>query len=1074
LERELKIAPKPDNEESRLRILRQYDVLDTLPEPDFDDIAFLASQICGTPVALVSMVDENRQWFKARRGLTASETPRDVAFCAHAILESGVLVVPDSTQDERFHDNPLVVGEPLVRFYAGAPLKTPDGQRIGTLCVIDHVPRQLSKEQIHSLEILSRLVMDHLEFRIKSESIRRAAKLLQDCPAAIFCQDYNSGKGTFVEWNDAAEELWSLKKQDVLGRTAFDIFPHEQAVRFRESDLQSLRLGQQVYIKQESIDTPKGRKELRTWKVPVSDAKGVPRFVLGISFDITQQIELEKQLHDARTKAENAARSLDLALEGASLGIWDWDLTTNQVNFDRRWCEMLGLSLEQTRMDLKTWEERVHPDDLAQCYKDIQSYIKGEQERYENIHRMQHANGEWVYILDRGRFSAWDINGKPIRFTGTHLDITALEKSKMELQDARRRLEEAEIAGRFGSWELNLITGESNWSRGHNHIFDFDSEQNAPSFEAFLSCLAPQENAKLQAIYQDMTLGKISHFDTDYRVLTKSGQLRYVKANGQVQYDGNHRPVSVIGTVQDITSLKLMEISLIESREEAISATKTKSRFLANMSHEIRTPLNGVIGSAVLLMETSLSAEQRELAQTIKSSSDSLLTLIEDILDFSKIEAGKLEIEMLPFDIRTTVRDAVNVISMRAAEKAVSVKALVDEKVPDVIVSDPFRFRQILLNLLSNAVKFTEAGQVRLELTHVMISDSKLEILVSVEDSGIGMTAEQQQKLFRDFTQVDGSTTRKYGGTGLGLAISRQLCALLGGTIEVRSELGRGSTFSFRIAASLGKGLSPVNVCQSPDVTPSVPARVASLRVLVAEDNKVNQTIAGQFLKKLNLKADFADNGQAAVDAVKQGTYDVVFMDVHMPTLDGYDATKKIRSELSGNRQPYIVALTANAMKEDKELCLAVGMDDFLKKPLELAELAHVLAKICRLRPVLPKEILSPIFNSEAVLSRFQHDFGIFQHAAALFIPECTQKVAEVRAALDRQDRPSLQKTLHALKGVASYFSTDAVTTVAEEMETLASQGQIAEIEILFVRLKEEAEQLNQAITRFLEEKKSA
>jgi PAS domain S-box-containing protein len=671
---------------------------------------------------------------------------------------------------------------------------------------------------------------------------------------------------------------------------------------------------------------------------------------------VPTQFESEKPIHEMLREAENKARTMDMALEGASVGVWDWDLRTDQVNFDRRWCEMLGLDHRQTKMELKTWEKLVHPDDLARTYEEIHAYIKGETPWYENIHRLQHKDGEWVYILDRGRISAWDQHGRPIRFTGTHLDITAHEKRKIELQEARRRLEEAEVAGRFGSWKLNLITGECIWSRGLNLILDFDAERHVPSFEAFLACLDPEDRPRIAEIYKQMASGEISQFETDYRVRNQSRQLRYVKANGHLERDANQHAEWVSGTVQDITSLKLMEMSLIQSREEAIAATNAKSRFLANMSHEIRTPLNGIVGNTVLLMDTSLSTEQWEMVETIKRSSGDLLKLIDDILDFSKIEAGKLDIDLHPFDLRTAVSDAMKMVSRRATDKGIALEFVMEEKVPGIIISDPFRFRQILLNLLSNAVKFTDEGRIRVDVSHTPASNSKIHILVSVTDSGIGMSTEQQEKLFKDFTQVDSSMTRKYGGTGLGLVICKQLCALLGGTLDVQSELGTGSKFSFRIAASVGHELPPAHATPAARLETAPLPQLDPIRILVAEDNEVNQAIVLQFLKKFNLTADLVDNGLAAVNSVKQDSYELVFMDVHMPIMDGYHATRKIRAECPRDRQPYVVALTADAMQNDKNLCFDAGMDDFLKKPLNLTELSNSIFKFLDLRKATVQE----------------------------------------------------------------------------------------------------------------------
>jgi PAS domain S-box-containing protein len=827
------------SEATRLKHSHQRGIVQTYSDSDLNDFVFLASQICGAPIAFLSFLDGNGQWRHVSYGLAIDNHRRMISWCAPALSQSDVLVASDTSLDARFHVHPWVTRQPFIRFYAGIRLASRDNSCHGTLNILDHAPRHLSEEQTQALLGLSRQIAKQLQLR-----------------------------------------------------------PSAQARR----------------------------------------GTGGPS-------------ESEKQLYDALLKAENRARTMDLALEGASVGVWDWDLRTDQVDFDHRWCEMLGLDYKKTRMELRTWEQLVHPDDLARTYDEIHAYIRGETVWYENIHRLQHANGTWVYILDRGRISAWDHNGKPIRFTGTHLDITAHEKRKIELQEARRRLEEAEVAGGFGSWSMNLTTGESLWSRGLRLILDREGEHEAPSFETFLGCLAPEDRERMAEIYKHMASGAISTFETDYRVLTKSGDSRYVKANGTVHRDAGHASVS--GTVQDITSLKLMEMSLVQSREEAISATKTKSRFLATMSHEIRTPLNGIVGNTVLLMDTSLTSEQREMTEIIKSSSEDLLKLIDDILDFSKIEAGKLDVELHPFELKTAMMDAIKVMSGRIADKGLRLELHMDEKTPDVIISDQFRFRQILLNLLSNAVKFTEAGLIRVEVCPVFASESKTSIAVSVADTGMGLTAEQQQKLFKDFTQVDGSTTRKHGGTGLGLAICKQLCTLLGGSIEVQSEPGKGSRFSFRITAAVGDG-TPHAHGKTLSKEKPLPL-LEPIRILVAEDHEVNQAITLQFLRKFNLTADIVDNGLAAVESVKRDVYDLVFMDVHMPILDGYDATKQIRAECPRDRQPYVVALTADAMKGDRNLCLDSGMNDFLKKPLNLTDLHSSISKFLALRKAGPQ-----------------------------------------------------------------------------------------------------------------------
>jgi PAS domain S-box-containing protein len=1028
--------------------------LRSVRDSEFDDFLQLACAIAGTSAACLTLKEYDQLQLKAAKGLPQGF--EDAADLYAAVMqEPEMLVVSDLSKDQRFGKHSLVTQEPRFLFYTGMRLDSSDGQSLGVLSIMDRVPRQLNDGQTQSLRALVRQIVRRLELSSGLDSFDWASKLLENCPAAIFCADYQARKGTIVEWNAAAEKLWDLKKKDVLGKTAFELFPRDQAELFRESDLPILRSETMISSLQQTWETPPGRKEVRIWKVPVHDSSGQPRFVLGIALDITAQVELEEQLKEARMKAEDAANTLDLALGGAALGVWDWNLRSNEVKFDRRWCEMLGLSVDHVPMHIRTWEERVHPDDLQRCYQDIESYLKGRTDRYENVHRMQHANGEWVYILDKGRFSAWDEAGNPIRFTGTHLDITHIEKSKIALQESRKRLEEAEVAGKFGSWKLNLLTGESFWSKGHNLIFDFDPEHAVPSFDSFLSCLDPDEHARLRAFYQNLTEGKIADFETDYRVRTKSGELRYVKALGHVQFDADQKPVSVLGTVQDITSLKILEKSLIETREQALAASRTKSRFLANMSHEIRTPLNGIMGNTTLLMDTPLSPEQKSMLETIRSSGDALLALIDGILDLSKIEAGKLEVVNEAFDLRAILDEAMRIVAAAAAEKQNNLELVLDPEVPSRIISDPFRFRQILLNLFSNAIKFTEHGKIKIDVHHIPAADAKVQIFVSVKDSGIGMTPEQQKKIFQEFEQLDGSTTRKYGGTGLGLAISKQLCALLGGNIQVTSEQGLGSQFTFHITAEMAQDLKVDPPALMHQTGPLNPGKARNLHVLIAEDNKVNQTIALQFLRKLNISADVVDNGQRAWELVSSGFYQLVFMDVHMPVMDGFDATRQIRQALPPERQPYIVALTANAMRGDKDLCLAAGMDDFLKKPLVLTDLANSIYCVLHQDTIKPE----PAFNYERALEQLAGDEDLLKRLALLFITECSTQAAQLHASLGRQDYRALRATSHTLKGSSVYFSiklhklTEAMEEAAQKESKLQSEELMKALDAEIVQL---------------------
>ena len=419
--------------------------------------------------------------------------------------------------------------------------------------------------------------------------------------------------------------------------------------------------------------------------------------------------------------------------------------------------------------------------------------------------------------------------------------------------------------------------------------------------------------------------------------------------------DPGGRVAGVVGVVRDVTDQKQAERDLIEARDRAEEAARAKTEFLANMSHEIRTPMNGVVGMADVLAESDLTADQAECVRTIQTCADALLSLISDILDLSKIEADGVEIESVPFEPRALVRDAVAVVGTAAQARSLALTVDVDDAVPGAVLGDPTRIRQVLLNLLSNAVKFTHEGGVAVRVGAEPPAGppgetGPVRLVVAVQDTGVGIPADKRAGLFDAFTQADASTTREYGGTGLGLAISARLVGLMGGEISVEGEPGRGSTFTFDVRVE-ALARPPQESGAPPPPTPAGASQgvPVGLRVLTAEDNVVNQRVIARLLDRLGAETELAGDGQAALAALHRAAddgapFDVVLMDVQMPLVDGHEATRRLRRELAPEAQPYVIALTANAMAGDREACLEAGADDYLTKPVRRDALEAALA----------------------------------------------------------------------------------------------------------------------------------
>ncbi|HLF34824.1 MAG TPA: PAS domain S-box protein, partial [Cyclobacteriaceae bacterium] len=552
-------------------------------------------------------------------------------------------------------------------------------------------------------------------------------------------------------------------------------------------------------------------------------------------------------------------------------------------------------------------------------------------------------------------------------------------------------------------------------------------------------------------------------------VIAKNGSIMQCICNIRLVYDNNFKAVAMEGVARDITQIKQTHKELKQAKDLAEKSLKVKESFLANMSHEIRTPMNGIIGMIDLLEGTVITGKQKNYIQTIKKSSETLLNILNDILDLSKIEAGKMQLRKHPVRLKNLLEKLVALFSHQANSRNIQLKYFISGKLPEYLMIDETRLLQILSNLTSNAIKFTEGGgSIDISLKKTKVPGKKNMIRCSVSDSGIGISPENLKKLFTSFSQLDTSTTKTFSGTGLGLAISKQLCKLMGGRISVYSTLGLGSTFWFTFQAEPAKRTIVVdNQLFDNDIQIDGYFEREQPLILLVDDNMVNRQVAGEILKKAGCRIDLAESGSEALGLVKKKKYDLIFMDIQMPDMDGVTATKKIKALKSGS-QPPVVAMTAYSMKEDKEKFISQGLDDYIAKPIRAVELVNKVRQWIR-DDKIPLIEADHITRSETINFGIINQLGnmggeeMIENVLSEFISESSDQLKNCMESMDNRDYEGILKHLHTLKGNSGTLGIDKLSSIAATIELKLSNKR-------YETLEDDLNYLNLAFGEFIAE----
>jgi PAS domain S-box-containing protein len=898
--------------------LHSYKILYTPAESSFDNLVKLAAQIFNMPVAFISLIDEKRQWVKPSVNADVREPSGTASFFEHTILEKAVFEIPDTLQDSRFIDHPAVNAEPGIRYYAGVSLIDEDGFTVGSLCLADSVPRQLSDNQKDMLQSLAKEVIVHLRLRKKDAEIEAGSVHLDELlnitkvSPEIHCILDFKGKILFV--NDAVTRLLGYTVEQAMTMEVWNICFPEDGRRVTRSIEEGIRDGSKDLNIEFRITGSDGAVKWFSWSLVAKDKRW---YTYGKDITESKRVESDLvKLSFVASKVNNA-----VVINDASNRVTWVNAAFEKITgftFDDVRGKRLGDLIAGPKTDLELVEEVRRLTEKRQSFTiDMLAYRKDRQEIWLSVYNT-------VVLDEQGNIDAE---------VEIIIDITEKKRAEEELQilslvasktDTGVSIQDKEGITTWVNKSLERMTGYTlKELRGHQmgNIL-------SPNFHDQELIQRSRDKSRNNQSYSIEVLGE-----------KKDGTPIWFSISNTPILNSRGIVDRQIDLISDITQRKQVEKEMMEAKEQALKLSQAKEMFLSVMSHEIRTPLNAVIGMTHLLLDNDPKVSQIDDLNILKFSGENVLHIVNDILDFTKIETGRMELEIFPFSLKTLANDIINSLQVNVKKNGNQLILLFDPEIPVQVSGDKNRLYQILMNLLGNAIKFTDKGVVQLRIKLAGNTERESVVRFEIEDNGIGIPKDKQHYIFETFTQAKTDISRKYGGTGLGLAITKKLLNMFNSEITVNSVEGKGTTFAFEIKFS-----KTADKSASPGLDTEMSVFIGK-KILVVDDNEINILIAKRILSKWGLEIDAAINGYEAIDKIMSNHYDLVFMDIKMPGIDGFETTGIIR-DISDTyyKEIPIIALTASTLKNDHFKFVECGMNGHVLKPFNPEEIKQLLS----------------------------------------------------------------------------------------------------------------------------------